>query len=30
MEWLYLAHQGHRRAEFVWQDGDWQGRWLVP
>lgn len=30
IEWLYLAHQGHRRAEFVWQDGDWQGRWLVP
>jgi len=30
IEWLYLAAQGHRRAEFVWQDGDWQGRWLVP
>jgi len=30
IEWLYLAHQGHRRAEFFWQDGDWQGRWLVP
>jgi len=30
IEWLYLAHQGHRRAEFVWQDSDWQGRWLVP
>jgi len=30
MEWLYLAHQGHRRAEFVRQDGAWQSRWLVP
>jgi pyridoxamine 5'-phosphate oxidase len=30
IEWLYLAHQGHRRAEFVWLDGDWQARWLVP
>jgi hypothetical protein len=30
MEWLYLAHQGHRRAEFVRLDGAWQGRWLVP
>ena len=30
IEWLYLAHQGHRRAEFVWREGAWQGRWLVP
>ena len=30
IEWLYLAHQGHRRAEFRWQDGDWHGRWLIP
>jgi len=30
IEWLYLAAQGHRRAEFVWQAGGWQGRWLVP
>jgi hypothetical protein len=30
IEWLYLAAHGHRRAEFVWQKGDWQGRWLVP
>lgn len=30
IEWLYLAAHGHRRAEFRWQDGDWQGRWLVP
>ena len=30
IEWLYLAHQGHRRAEFTWQDGGWHGRWLVP
>ncbi len=30
IEWLYLAAQGHRRAEFVWLDGGWQGRWLIP
>lgn len=30
IEWLYLAARGHRRAEFVWRDGGWQGRWLVP
>ncbi|RIA47230.1 pyridoxamine 5'-phosphate oxidase family protein [Dichotomicrobium thermohalophilum] len=30
IEWLYLAAHGHRRAEFLWQEGDWHGRWLVP
>jgi len=30
IEWLYLAAHGHRRAEFVWRDGDWKGRWLIP
>lgn len=30
IEWLYLAAHGHRRAEFLWQDSDWKGRWLVP
>ncbi len=30
IEWLYLAAQGHRRAEFHWRGGAWQGRWLVP
>jgi pyridoxamine 5'-phosphate oxidase len=30
LEWLYLAHDGHRRAAFE-RDGDvWQGHWLVP
>ena len=32
IEWLYLAHAGHRRAAFGW-DGDagrWAGHWLVP
>lgn len=29
IEWLYLAHQGHRRACWSW-DGAWQGRWLIP
>lgn len=30
IEWLYLAAPGHRRAEFLWQEGEWRGRWLVP
>ncbi len=30
LEWLYLAAGGHRRARFTWQDGRWQGCWLVP
>lgn len=31
LEWLYLAHQGHRRARFVWDEaGGLQSRWLVP
>lgn len=32
IEWLYLAHDGHRRSIFDW-DPDrnrWDGRWLVP
>jgi pyridoxamine 5'-phosphate oxidase len=30
LEWLYLAHDGHRRAAFV-RDGDaWHSHWLVP
>lgn len=31
-EWLYLAHTGHRRAAFAWneQQGDWDGEWLIP
>lgn len=30
LEWLYLAHDGHRRARFVWDDGAWRGEWLIP
>ncbi len=30
IDWLHLAHDGHRRALFE-RDGDgWAGRWLVP
>jgi len=32
IEWLYLAHGGHRRAIFDWNraTSHWDGRWLVP
>ena len=30
LEWLYLAHDGHRRARFVWELGEWRGVWLIP
>ncbi|WOE74061.1 pyridoxamine 5'-phosphate oxidase family protein [Alterisphingorhabdus coralli] len=31
MEWLYLAHTGHRRALFDYEtDKGWDGRWMVP
>jgi hypothetical protein len=32
IEWLYLAHTGHRRAMFDWDSGNnsWNGHWLVP
>lgn len=32
IEWLYLAHEGHRRAAFEWDAAAarWAGRWLVP
>ena len=31
MECLYLAHQGHRRARFTWDESDIiQATWLVP
>ena len=31
LEWLYLATQGHRRAQFDWAaDGAVTNRWLVP
>jgi pyridoxamine 5'-phosphate oxidase len=32
IEWLYLAHGGHRRAIFDWNRATsrWDGSWLVP
>lgn len=29
-DWLYLAHTGHLRAQFVNDGTDWQGRWVSP
>lgn len=31
-DWLYLAHTGHVRAQFVRPDGDsdWHGQWVTP
>jgi pyridoxamine 5'-phosphate oxidase len=30
LEWLFLAHDGHRRAVFQRSDDGWSGQWLVP
>lgn len=34
IEWLHLAHEGHRRAAFSFNElgeaPEWKGRWLVP
>ncbi len=31
LDWLHLAHNGHRRAQFIRSgDGAWQGTWVVP
>ncbi|MEM8799945.1 MAG: pyridoxamine 5'-phosphate oxidase family protein [Pseudomonadota bacterium] len=30
IDWLYLAHSGHRRAQFRWDGTDWNGNWSVP
>lgn len=31
IDWLYLAHDGHRRAQFERaDDGHWAAGWLVP
>ena len=29
-EWLYLHHRGHRRAIFLYINGQWESNWLVP
>ena len=30
LDWFYLAHSGHSRAQFTLVDGEWQGRWVSP
>ena len=30
LDWLYLAHTGHVRAQFTKGDADWSGRWVSP
>lgn len=30
IEWLFLAHHGHRRARFEADGANWVGRWLIP
>ena len=31
LDWLYLAHTGHVRAQFAKDgSGEWQGRWVAP
>lgn len=31
LDWLFLAHSGHRRAQFTWDKDDrLSARWLVP
>ena len=32
LDWLYLAHDGHRRAQFTRPEPgqDWQGTWVIP
>lgn len=30
IDWLYLAHNGHRRAQFTRGEAGWQGTWVVP
>jgi pyridoxamine 5'-phosphate oxidase len=29
-DWLYLAHTGHQRAQFVRAGDGWTGRWVAP
>lgn len=30
LDWLYLAHTGHVRAQFTRDGDEWQGRWVSP
>ena len=29
-DWLFLRVEGHRRARFLWEAGQWQGSWIAP
>ncbi len=30
LEWLHLAHDGHRRVSFTRSGDKWSGQWLIP
>jgi pyridoxamine 5'-phosphate oxidase len=30
VDWLYLAHTGHVRAQFTRAGDSWEGRWVTP
>ena len=30
LDWFYLAHTGHIRAQFKRDGSDWQGSWVAP
>ncbi|MFL0672399.1 MAG: hypothetical protein ACJLS3_13550 [Erythrobacter sp.] len=30
VDWLYLAHTGHIRAQFTRAGEGWDGRWVTP
>ncbi len=30
LDWFYLAHTGHIRAQFTREGDDWSGRWVSP
>jgi len=30
LDWLYLAHTGHVRAQFTREEAGWAGRWVAP
>ena len=30
IDWLKLSRDGHLRAKFELENGDWKGKWLVP
>ena len=29
-DWLMLSINGHRRAQFLWKNGNWCGEWVAP